>query len=385
MRALLVAFAVSAKAAPAAWNASAIREARVREVARWLDGAGAAAPSSWSVRSKYDLSARWEPLSAGEVKEVFAATYADPDGTGGAEPDRVVVKTMTAPRKGTAKEVWKRDRQIRAEIMYLSYLAGEPGVPRLYGGWRSDNGSRLSYVVANAGGVVAEGKGTRGQPYRARAPWATYVEESPLYAARALLRCFRSFSEVGGYFLEDYDPHQFAFTPPRSRKKKHRATGAVFLVDGPMAMSGYMRSLSLEAGLRVFPPKAEARVNAGAACAADADCPHTASKHCCCGFKGSDDACAPNADGTIRGAPEARGRCSENGRCADVTAATHVHDFATTPWALPLAVREGARKLAHDDRKALHRLQQHMAAPDPRDRPTFTQALAALDAIISGT
>ena len=43
--------------------------------------------------------------------------------------------------------------------------------------------------------------------------YARAVERQPLALARAVLQCFHSWAEVGGYFLDDFGPHQFALVP----------------------------------------------------------------------------------------------------------------------------------------------------------------------------
>ena len=100
----VVVLALTAGASKPAPETTAQRLARVESVAAWLGG-GATPPASWVVTSKYDLAARWTPLSAGEQKAVFGATYRDPARRADAA---VVVKTATAPRRGTAAEAAKR-------------------------------------------------------------------------------------------------------------------------------------------------------------------------------------------------------------------------------------------------------------------------------------
>ncbi|KAH8081715.1 serine/threonine kinase [Aureococcus anophagefferens] len=175
--------------------------ARVVAVDRWLDGDGPP-PAHWEVASKRDLNPRWKKLAGGNSKQVSKTSYGKA---------KVVVKTKIEHTKGS--ETLKRERILRAELLFLEYLAGSPGVPKLYGGWLGDGGARVTYVVQDAGEILGAGTGTVGRPAKPTAPWAAFARNAPVAALRALLECFRSFSEVGGYFLDDF-AHQFTVIDP---------------------------------------------------------------------------------------------------------------------------------------------------------------------------
>ena len=77
-------------------------------------------------------------------------------------------------------------------------------------------------------------------------------------------------------------------------------------------------------------------------------------------------------------APESAARCVR-GRCARLTATTHVYDIASRPWLLPAIVK------AAGDRGVgvfLGDLAQQMRQPDPARRPTFTTLVKTVDARI---
>ena len=320
----------------------------------WLDGVDAH-PAHWEVTSKHDLPGRWKKLGAGNSKEVSAASY-------GAA--KVVVKTKIASTRGAA-DALKRERDLRGELLYLEFLAGAPGIPKLYGGWLSDGGQRVTYVVQNAGEVLGTGTGKVARPAKPTKYWSSLCRNEPLAATRALLECFRSFSELGGYFLDDFSPHQFTV---KSR--------AVYLVDGPLALTGAMRNVSLAEHLPAY-LYGRGKASAGP-CASDADCSHTSTYHCCCQPKKSGDKCERGNEG----APEAKGRCLKTKptrTCAPISTKTHVFDVAAKAWALPYVVKEGGKKLTPAAKRGLQRLIGAMKSKEPEARPNFTEALLSLD------
>ena len=147
---------------------------------------------------------------------------------------------------------------------------------------------------------------------------------------------------------------------------------AIYLVDAPKPHSGpvadYYDAHHPEYRHANYPMD-------NATCAADADCPTTKEFHCCCATRGPE---AYHSSGKVcvgsRGAPEAKGRCAA-GRCARLSAATHVFDWANRNWILDHVIA-----LAPKPEAALLRgLKARMSAADPADRPTFSEALAALD------
>jgi|MDTA01.1.fsa_nt_gb hypothetical protein len=197
--------------------ASASPKARLEEIDAWLVG-GREAPKHWAVRAPGDLDGPARVLKMSVQKEVNRSTLR----FGGAEVD-VVVKAL---RHGGAFEFGDRDSDIAYfELLYLESLRGEPGVPRLYGGWRTP--TSVVWVTSYGGDTVAshlrcEGgrelsrrgycgardKTDEDRPAIAGAAYARRAAEAPLELARSWLRCFRSFGEVGGFVLTDFKPDQ---------------------------------------------------------------------------------------------------------------------------------------------------------------------------------
>ena len=185
--------------------------------------------------------------------------------------------------------------------------------------------------------------------------------------AASLLDCFRSFAEIGGYFLDDLSPHQFAVRDD-----------TISLIDGPRLLSNapvasYLLAERVAHSMTGFD---------GRACADDKACPATRHHHSCVGgnsrfgnFAGS--AAVPVAcrDGSFS-APEARGWCIE-GNCRPVTAKTHAYDVGSRPWALPRLAKATTSNRAQ---KFLEDLIGRLTAADPDARPTLTEALDLLAA-----
>jgi hypothetical protein len=61
------------------------------------------------------------------------------------------------------------------------------------------------------------------------------AQTQPYELARAILRCFQSFSELGGYFLTDFAPQQFTLLTDTGKPPK------VYLVDAPDALTDFGR------------------------------------------------------------------------------------------------------------------------------------------------
>ena len=328
--------------------------ARAAAVAEWFRAAAdtkgrrrAPAPADWIVRSVADVAGPGGeatpllPLAHGNAKRVFRGTVR---GAG------AVVKASSANHT--------RDRaggNVYLELVYLEALRGRPGVPRLFGAWA--DGPHVWWAVADAGEPLAaagEGRGrTRavaGERYRSLAT------KEPLAAARALLACFDSFSGAG-FFLDDFKPQQFAVRG-----------GAIALVDGPslLGASALGRYVS-----RTAPGCKNVLAAAPAACAVDGDCPRTKAHHAC--------AAERDCERGSRGAPEARGLCrgAPVPGCAALSARTHVYDVASRPWLLPFIIATAEDRAAA---AVLARLAEAMRAPDARDRPSFPDLLAALNA-----
>ena len=174
---------------------------RVAEVDAWMAGR-AKAPKRWDVVSEDDLQPKWRKLSSGFYKEVLrAATWAE---------DAVVVKRRRlyrADRKAEGAAALRgeplyHEREVRGEVLYLEHLRGLPGVPALRGCWLDANGTRVTYVVDLAGSALGSGDGDASHRSRASKDYATFARKEPARCALALLECFRSFSEIGGFFLD---------------------------------------------------------------------------------------------------------------------------------------------------------------------------------------
>jgi hypothetical protein len=154
------------------------------------------------------------------------------------------------------------------EVLYLERLRGLPGVPRLHGGWWSGDdclaspasttekvpglctsggaGSRFFYAVQLAGTPVGSGKGTvnstsgpsqhglRAERYRYADNFMELARAQPYGLARALLRLFRTFAQVGGYFSDDLNLKQFTFT---FEAEAADGAPAVYLIDAPSALT----------------------------------------------------------------------------------------------------------------------------------------------------
>ena len=78
------------------------------------------------------------------------------------------------------------------------------------------------------------------------------------------------------------------------------------------------------------------------------------------------------------GAPEARGLCRPNGTCAPVNDKTHAYDVGAKVWALPLIADLGKKRHA-EEAAAVADVAAAMRSEDPRDRPSFSEAIATLE------
>ena len=316
--------------------------ARTTAVAAWFRGGPA--PRHWTVTRP--LAGARTLLGAGGAKSAFSV-----EGRRG-----VLVKTRNDGAARVANAT-RDEIDVRGEVLYLEFLRGRAGVPRLHGGWIE--AGRVSYVVQRAGQkLVADAKSRTGRKHsRPSEAWSTFCRDRPLDAARALLQCFRSFVE-GGYFLEDLDGHQFTFDGEQ-----------VYAVDAPGALGGSPVGPVLAwLGHADGGPRATAWAR-GMVCAADAECPHTAPIQSRC----ANHDCM---DGFAVGARETRGWCRWS-TCVGVDARAHAYDLATRTWALPLILREG-RFPSPAAKRQLEELVARMRSEAPEDRPSLVDALAAL-------
>ena len=215
-------------AADAVFDARAALEAATAADA-WLSNG--TAPATWSITREAQLE-HFQLLSEGTAKSVRAATF---------KRRRVIVKSDRSSAHVHAFRGGKADAaaasvaamhrsELRAELVYLEYLRGLPGVPDLLGGWV--DGAGVTYVVEDAGTPIhVVHHDSRMKDVN---KYMMLARRRPLGVARAILDCFRSFSEIGGFFLDDFAPHQFAFSGAPGSPRPPR----VYLVDGPKALAG---------------------------------------------------------------------------------------------------------------------------------------------------
>lgn len=334
------------------WQLDAPRAgARLEALAASL--AGRTTPiAEWSVAQKDVRLLRW--LANGTAKEVWA---------GRAHGRNVIVKRLVRSRHRDGRATSLASNEVHrgelvGEMFFLEWLRGAPGVPALLGAW-TDAGVPV-YAVSDGGASYAA---TFPPADKAPAP----MDGPAAFAlAASLLDCFRSFAEVGGYFLDDLSPHQFAVRD-----------ATVSLIDGPRLLSNEQVWRFLGGGVTHAMTGFD-----GGPCADDAACPATRHHHSCVGgnsrfanFAGSAAVPTPCRDGSVA-APEARGWCLK-GHCRPITAKTHVYDVGSRPWALPRLARATTSNRAQ---KFLETLIGRMTAADPDVRPTFTEALDLLAA-----
>ena len=240
-----------------------VNMAGVVEVDAWMHHR-APPPRRWDATDPAALGAKWTKLSSGFYKEVHRATL------GG---DDVVVKRRKlykADRKragGAALrgEALYHEREVRGEVLYLEYVRGLPGVPRLRGAWLDANGTRVTYAVDLAGSSLGDGDGDVGHRSRPSKAYAAWARRDPLACAAALLRCFESFAERGGFFLDDFAVKQFTVD---ERKDE------IWLVDGPKALAGPIRDFFVRRGLPALPAST-------GPCSKKEPCPATLNEHAC--------------------------------------------------------------------------------------------------------
>ena len=197
-------------------------ELRVREVFDWLSGRGPS-PPAWTVQNSTQVApeASWHRIGGGNAKEVFRATLR------GGEP--VILKRLRADWSWNPMGTHESAR----ELLYLSFLHGRVGVPLLLGAyvtrpWPAHG--QLVWAVQDIRGFgIGRGSGHVDSPAVMSEEYRQLAASQPVDLALAILDCFRSFSEVGGFFLQDFTPRQFV-----TAVSKHNEHTVLFeLVDGP--------------------------------------------------------------------------------------------------------------------------------------------------------
>ena len=188
------------------WAAHEIRfhlgHASAMATARWLAAAPTRPPPAhWNITHAAQIcDYEYPELGKGMEKRVYKART-----LAGKQP--VIVKItknefnnsdMYSPYPGlTYRNDWAN------ELMYLEYLRGQPGVPHLLGGWRNESSAAI--VLHDAGARSIHKAGNTSDEYVALA------RSRPIALARAILECFRTFSEWGGFMSLDWS------TPIRNR------------------------------------------------------------------------------------------------------------------------------------------------------------------------
>ncbi|KAH8096274.1 serine/threonine kinase [Aureococcus anophagefferens] len=337
-----------------------VNMAGVVEVDAWMHHR-APPPRRWDATDPAALGAKWTKLSSGFYKEVHRATL------GG---DDVVVKRRklykadrNGRRRALSGEALYHEREVRGEVLYLD--------------------TRVTYAVDLAGSSLGDGDGDVGHRSRPSKAYAAWARRDPLACAAALLRCFESFAERGGFFLDDFAVKQFTVD---ERK------GEIWLVDGPKALAGPIRDFFVRRGLPALPAST-------GPCSKKEPCPATPTSTRAPARNRRRDAasvrftqvpraaaaenanipCGPSrrtASGAARPAARRAGRGLPNGTCAPVGAHTHAFDVGAKVWALP-AIATFASKHAARRRRCRSR---RRCAPEPGDRPTFAAAVAELEA-----
>jgi hypothetical protein len=208
-----------------------------------------------------------------------------------------------------------------------------PGIPLLLGGWQNleaidGKPSKVHFSVVRDVGGQPFGHGV-GATAHTQSAYEAVARAQPRALALAIMRCFHSLSERGGYVTTDMTPRQFTFAVEPSFKtlpREYRRSDGPFvhgpvvveLVDGPGSAIGPPAQLfsrpPAPLGLAGY-PTAPVR-----SCTRDADCPSMKGYYCCClnrrnavrsGTPAPGQEPCPHGD--LSGALEARGACAVGG------------------------------------------------------------------------
>ena len=348
---------------------------------------------TWNVRRRDADAIDWTPLANGSAKAVASGAWR------GTRVVRKRVKctdpiTTLAHTRGRRKrplpKMEKHFAEAVAELFFMEHLRGRPGIPVLRGAWYTHQG--LEYVVDDAGPPLL------GQGAARKTVARDIARRRPLRLAQALLECFRSFSEEGGYFLDDLTWRQF------SLREEAGKPPVVTIVDGPKALDAPVRPYLGESG-HVLP------LPNSTACSLNSQCPATRKHHSCIdnGVGTSraglvDEAALASWNATTAcywrpgsraqgvperaAAPEAEGWCASfdaSGvrarHCVPWTSKTHVYDVGGRGWALGF-LEDHARNPA--SRRIVVGLRRKMVGKAVAARPSFSEALAWLAARAEG-
>ena len=242
----------------------------------------------------------------------------------------VVLKTRVM-HGGARQQTW-------AEVLYLEFLRGKAGVPKLHVAWQEKRS--VYYVVQRLSVPLVENSGPS-------AAWLKTCRARPLEAAVSLIEGVRSFADAGYFDAEHFlDGRKFALSED----------GAVYLVDAPEPLATSPVRNVVDWALRGMWKDRNATKDRK--CVADKDCPRL-----------REQGRGERVPGHKRAARETGGWC-RNGRCAGIDARAHVYDLATRAWALPLILAEG-RFSSQKAKQRLEQLIKRMRSEAPEDRPSL--------------
>ena len=292
--------------------------ARTASVAAWFRGGPP--PRHWTATlpNNYRGGAL---LGQGTVKKAFAV------------PNRTDVVLKTRVMHGGARQ------QTWAEVLYLEFLRGKAGVPKLHGAWQEKRS--VYYVVQRLSVPLVENS----EP---SAAWLKTCRARPREAAVSLIEGVRSFADAGYFDAEhSLDGREFSLGEDGA---------GVYLIDAPEPLHNSPIRNVVDWALRGM--WTDRNATKDGTCVADEDCPRL-----------REHARGERVPGHKRAAREARGWC-RNGRCVGVDSRAHVYDLATRAWALPLILAEG-RFSSQKAKQRLEQLIKRMRSEAPEDRPSL--------------
>ena len=243
----------------------------------------------------------------------------------------VVLKTRVM-HGGARQQTW-------AEVLYLEFLRGKAGVPKLHGAWQEKRS--VYYVVQRLSVPLVENS----EP---SAAWLKTCRARPREAAVSLIEGVRSFADAGYFDAEhSLDGREFSLGEDGA---------GVYLIDAPEPLHNSPIRNVVDWALRGM--WTDRNATKDGTCVADEDCPRL-----------REHARGERVPGHKRAAREARGWC-RNGRCVGVDSRAHVYDLATRAWALPLILAEG-RFSSQKAKQRLEQLIKRMRSEAPEDRPSL--------------
>ena len=273
--------------------------ARTASVAAWFRGGPP--PRHWTATlpNNYRGGAL---LGQGTVKKAFAV------------PNRTDVVLKTRVMHGGARQ------QTWAEVLYLEFLRGKAGVPKLHGAWQEKRS--VYYVVQRLSVPLVENS----EP---SAAWLKTCRARPLETAVSLIEGVRSFADAGFFDAEhSLDGREFSLGEDGA---------GVYLIDAPEPLYNSPIRNVVDWALRGM--WTDRNATKDGTCVADEDCPRL-----------REHARGERVPGHKRAAREARGWC-RNGRCAGIDAEREMScDRALSKAALPPRVPERAGRAAREPR-----------------------------------